>query len=63
MTPIRIVVEIRKWPNILFDGTRPQLLMDDVGESMTLLFIVDKMLKLSMKRRASEAVVCTESAQ
>lgn len=56
-------MEIRKWPNILFDGTRPQLLMDDVGESMTLLFIVDKMLKLSMKRRASEAVVCTESAQ
>lgn len=63
MTPTSIVVEIRKWPNILRDGTRPHLLMDDAAESRALLFIVDRMLKFSMKWRASEAVVLGESAQ
>jgi hypothetical protein len=63
ITATSIVVERRKCPNILLRGIRPQLLIDVAGESRPCLFIVDRKLTHSMKRRARETVVLGGSVQ
>lgn len=63
ITPTSIVIEMRKCPNILLRGIKPQLLIDVAGESRPCLFIVDRKLTHSMKRRAREIVVLGGSVQ
>lgn len=62
MIPIKTVVTMRKCPITLRSGSKPQLLIDRAGENRARLFIVDRMLMVSMKMRAREAVVWHESA-